>query len=382
MTDTEKILNLLEINESIPCIVTEDDGIIISGNNIFIEKFKLFERGHNFYSLFDKNTALLIKNSFIDAKIFLKIQRRDVQINIDSKLIDLKLIISPFKLDSRIYFFILLYDDDSNEEIMLYPSLDENGITIKYKNIISSLKASVPKTLIDKKNLQYSLDIEKEAIAIKDRVQFLFTNRSFREGYSLHNNSKNIVTIDDILPEILSAKFKIAENEIYNTSSQFVLEKKQELNLAPQLFERVILYPVFNSQGLIESTLIVGKIKYESNTLTENSELITKKEKLNIDLGEEMVISNSEHAQLIYDKNNFDILDANLSASEMYGYEIEELKRMNITKLFVPEDMQKLIMPPKENGKFIFKHLTKSGQIIEVNVVRENIVWNDKEAYC
>ncbi len=299
---------------------------------------------------------------------------------IDSKLIDLKLVISPFKLDSKIYFFILLYNDDS-EEIMLYPSLDENEISIKYKNIINSLKVSVPKTLIDKKNLQYSLDIEKESIALKDRVQFLFTNSSFREDFSLHSNTKNIITIDDILPEKLSSKIKIAENEVYNTLSLFVLEKKQELNIAPQTIERVILFPIFNNEGLIESTLMVGKLNFESNPKFEKSEDSTRKQKLNMDLGDEMVISNSEHAQLIYDKNNFDILDANLAASEMYGYETEELKRMNITKLFLPEDMQKLIMPPKENGKFIFRHLTKSGDVIEVNVVRKNIIWDDKEAY-
>ena len=382
MTDTEKILNLLEINEAIPSLVTEDDGVIISGNNIFIENFKLFERGHNFYSLFDKNTSLLIKNSFIDAKIFLKIQRRDVQIKIDSEIVDLKLIISPFKLDAKIYFFILLFNDDYNEEVLIYPSLDENGITIKYKNIINSVKGSIPKTLIEKKNLQYSLDVEKESIALKDRVQFLFTNNSFREGYSLRNNSKNIITVDDILPEKLSAKIKIAENELYNTFSQFVLEKKGYFNLTQQLFARVILFPIFNKEGLIEATIIVGKINLESNSLIDKSENNVEKQNLNNDLGEKKVINNSEDAQIIYDKNNFDILDANMPASEMYGYEIEELKRMNITKLFVPEDMQKLIMPPQENGKFIFNHLTKSGNVIEVNVERGTIVWNEKDAYC
>ena len=99
MTDTEKILNLLEVNEGIPTVVTEEDGSIISGNNIFSENFNSIKRGQNFYSLFDKNTALLIKNNFIDAKIFLKIQRRIVQINIDNSILNLNLIISPFKLD-------------------------------------------------------------------------------------------------------------------------------------------------------------------------------------------------------------------------------------------------------------------------------------------
>ena len=381
MTDTEKILNLLEINETIPSLVTEDDGVIISGNDIFVEKIKLFERGQNFYSLFDKNAALLIENSFIDAKIFLKIQRKDVQIQIDSKMIDLKLIISPFKLDTKIYFFILLYNDDFNEETILYPSLDENEISRKYKNIINSLKGSLPKTLIDKKNLQYYFDVEKESIALKDRVQFLFTNNSFRECYSLNNNYKNIITIDDILPEELSIKIRIAENEVYNTLSQFVLEIKENFNSTENLLKRVILFPILNDKGLVESTLLVGKINYQSNSPNEKLDYNVEKQNLNNDLDKEIVIGNSEYAQIIYDKNNFDILDANISASEMYGYEIEELKRMNITKLFVPEDMQKLIMPPKENGKFLFKHLTKSGNVIEVNVERESIVWNEKDAY-
>ena len=381
MTDTEKILNLLDVNEGIPSLVVEEDGNIISGNNIFNENFNLVKRGQNFYSLFDKNTALLIKNNFIDAKIFLKIQRRVVQLKLDDSVINLKLIISPFKLDTKIYFFILLFNNDYEEELLIYPTLDDNDICVRYKSIVSLLKGTLPKTLIEKKNLQYLLDIEKKSIGIKDKVQFLFTNSSFRDNYSIKDNYKNVVTIDDILPEKMNLKIRIAENEVYNTFSLLVIEKKETFSSSTQKFERVILFPILSKNGIVECTLLLGNINIDSSNLIEKPEQKNEKPTIDVDLSEEKVINHSDFAQIIYDKNNFDILDANISASELYGYDIEELKNMNITKLFLPEDMQKLIMPPKENGKFIFRHLTKDGNVIEVNVERENILWNEKEAY-
>lgn len=381
MTDTEKILNLLEVNEGIPTLVTEDDGSIISGNNIFNEKFDLVKSGQNFQSFFDKNTALLIKNYFIDAKIFLKIQRKEVQLLVDDLEINLKLVISPFKLDTRIYFFILLYNNDFKEELLLYPTLDDNDISVRYKSIVNLLKDSLPKTLIEKKNLQYLLDIEKKSIGIKDKVQFLFTNSSFRSSYSIKDNYKNVVTIDDILPEKINLKIRIAENEVYNTFSLFIIEKKELSNSSVQKYERVILFPILSRNGIVECTLLLGNIDLDNSNMVEKHKENDEVTNNDIELNKEKVINHSEVAQIIYDKNNFDILDANISASELYGYDVEELKNMNLTKLFLPEDMQKLIMPPKENGKFIFRHLTKDNSIIEVNVERENIIWNEQEAY-
>ncbi len=101
MTDTEKILSLIEMNDEIPALVTDGDRRIISGNNAWLTNFGQIEMGQSFNKLFDTNTSLLIKNSFIDANIFQKIQRREIQFLAGNKTQDFNLLLSPFSLDSK-----------------------------------------------------------------------------------------------------------------------------------------------------------------------------------------------------------------------------------------------------------------------------------------
>jgi len=381
MTETEKVLNVLEINENIPVLVIDEESIIISGNDSWLKLFNSIKSGHSFYNCFDKNTSLLIKNSLIDAKTFLKIQKRNIQLNVNDDLRDYKIIISPFKIDDKHFFYVLLTDNSFINELVIYPTIDDSSLFVKYEKIFAKVKESLSKTLDDKENMQFVLDSEKEAIAIKDKEQYLFTNNSFNQNFNVNIGSKNIITIDDINDSNLLSKIKIAESEVYSIKSPFVIEEIGYSESVIHQNNRILLFPISDQNKTINGVIIFGSIinsktgfDYEANTNTENKSEETKL------FSEEIDIQNSDEAIIIYDKNNYDILKTNFIASNLYGYEFDKFKEMNITELFPPEEMQKLLMYSDLNGDYIFRQLKSDGSVIEVNVNRENILWQNMEA--
>lgn len=376
MTDTEKILNLLEINENVPAIVTDNDRKIISSNHAWSNIFGQAEIGKNFNKLFDKNTGLLVKNSFIDAKAFEKIQKRNVVFSSGSTSGDYSLLISPFKIDSYVYMYILLIPETTTSDLFLYPTLDDNGISSNYTDLISNLNKSLPTSLIEKKNLQFSIDNISQPIAIKDKFQYLYTNVTFNKHYNIDGYEATHLSPERLYSEELLSTIKLAENEIFLTKCTFVVEKN---DLSIKQNDRIILLPLNKGNGIVESLMLVGNIN--KNTVVNNDKTI-EEETTEVHLeNEEPDILASDVAKIIYDKNNFDILNANSAAANLYGYNLDSLKRMNITKLFHPEDMQKLLLPANENDKFIFKHIKNDGSSIDVSISRENITYLDKEAY-
>ncbi len=379
MTDTEKILNLLEINENISALVIDEDSNIVSGNFSWSKLFHSHESGKNFYKYFDKNTSLLVKNSVLDAKTFSKIQERDINIEVDGVLQNFNLLISPFKLDKKLYYYILLIDKNPVDELIVFPTLDINSETIKYRKIIDMLKESLPNSLVEKKNFQYEIDIEKEPIAIKDNVQYIFTNKCFNNKYELSDTSNTILISENIFSKKLLTKIKLAENEIYNTKSAFIIEEKILKNNAFQLINRILLLPLLSKENSIESIIIIGSNASESDPQKQPKEFV-QTESSKTSTQDFSKIDNAAEAKIIYDRNNYDILDANFIAAKLYGYNLEEFKGMNITELFPPEEMQKLLMHSEERGSYILNQLKSDGNIISVNVQKENIIWKEKEA--
>lgn len=378
MTDTEKILDLLEINNNVPALVTEDDGDVVICNQAWNTKIGKQEIGKSFYKLFDKNTSLLVKNSFIDAKAFSKIQRRNVKLKVENKDISRNLLISPFKLDSKIYFYILLYDEKNGEKFIVYPSTDDSGINIKYRDIIGDLDKVFPTTINEKKNFQYLIDIEKEPMAVKDTHHFLFTNRSFDVYYKISDPQEKLSTTI-IFGEELGTKISFIEDELFVTNTLFVVEdvNYSESTLAPK--GRLLFYPI-NKSGKTERVLVIGEVEVIKHNVDRAGETIRlQKGKVNTESEVEQFNDNPEAPKIIYDKNNFDILDVVLQSSDFIGYSLEKLKNMNITELYHPEDMQKLILTEDDKNEFVTNLFASDGSTIEFHVQRKIINWQGSE---
>ena len=80
MTETKKIEKLLKLNDFASAIIVDKDAYVHEVNDFARKKFSSVKSGKSLYNLFDKNTALLVKNNLIDVKTFNKIQRRKVNV--------------------------------------------------------------------------------------------------------------------------------------------------------------------------------------------------------------------------------------------------------------------------------------------------------------
>ncbi len=86
---------------------------------------------------------------------------------------------------------------------------------------------------------------------------------------------------------------------------------------------------------------------------------------------------------LIYDKVTHRYLGSNLAVEKVYGYTPQEIKSLTPFDLHHPNDHRKLeksINIKNKNFPFHFIHITKSGKKLEVEVISDEIIYENRES--
>jgi PAS domain S-box-containing protein len=95
------------------------------------------------------------------------------------------------------------------------------------------------------------------------------------------------------------------------------------------------------------------------------------------------LFQNHSAIKLIIDPGNGNILEANQAASEFYGWQVDEMKQMNIyqintlSKEEINNELQKV--ENSRNNHFFFRHRTASGDIKDVEIFSSKISVNNKD---
>ncbi|MEE9431247.1 MAG: response regulator [Melioribacteraceae bacterium] len=385
MTETEKIKELLKLNNFASAIIVDEEAYIYKANDFAFNNLFSVEIGKSLYNLFDKNTSLLVKNNFIDVKTYKKIQRRKVSVLTTNATKKLQLIISPFSINDKKYFYVLIFDENAEDNLIAYPTIDDSDIRSKYRSIFEQVSQVFHHTLIEKKNFQFSLDVERVPITIRANNKYIFVNDSFTKFVLLQNDEileKNTTQIFE-LP--LAEKFNQVEETIYSTENLIVVESTEYLQNDIQQKNRTVFVPIFDDEKNISVVINFGGI----NPKRSEEKIIEAIDTGSKQTVEEKIITSKKNSfdekdnetKIIYDKNTFKILETNNSATELYGYSIDELLKMDITELCLPEDMQKLLAPISSSNESVeFTHIKNDESNIIVEVIQENIVWRNIEA--
>ena len=94
------------------------------------------------------------------------------------------------------------------------------------------------------------------------------------------------------------------------------------------------------------------------------------------------IFENHSAVKLLIDSDNGNIVDANIAASKFYQYSIDELKRMNISKINMlpPKKIEVAIEKAKTSQQnfFEFQHRKATGEICAVEVYGSNVEINGK----
>ena len=381
MTGTEKILNLLEMNANTPSLVVDEINNIIACNREWSEKFGSPEIGKGIFKLFDKSSGTLIKNALIDAKTFDKIQRKQITFETEESIIERNLIISPFRLSQKLYFYVLIYSDlPARGEVFVYPSSDDHNLRERFSNLFGKLSNELPQTLIERKNFQQLIDREIVPIAVSQKHRIIISNSAFRDSVNIENSEISNIRYKEIFEANLCDKIISAENESVLNKSIFILEKIDEKS-SQSTSKLFLLLPLINNGNEVFSfILFVGKNNIANNMEGKDRNL---PEKQLSDLKEQNNEGDlpSVDPQIIYDKNDFRILSVNDHAVELYGYSVDEFIDMNMTQLFPPEEMQKLLTLPDKDEKESIKQTFKDGSINDLTIKVSNVNWKNIDSY-
>ncbi len=97
-------------------------------------------------------------------------------------------------------------------------------------------------------------------------------------------------------------------------------------------------------------------------------------------------IKNNPQPIYIYEKESLRFLDANQAALNLYGYSVDEFLQMDITDLYISEDIQTLLESSQDifkDGEYSkpFKHRKKDGNYIYVRISRIDHKHEESEAF-
>ncbi|MBK7867114.1 MAG: PAS domain-containing sensor histidine kinase [Ignavibacteriales bacterium] len=98
----------------------------------------------------------------------------------------------------------------------------------------------------------------------------------------------------------------------------------------------------------------------------------------------EFIVSKNPDAVFIYDLETFKFLDVNAIALNLYGYSRQEFLQMDLTDLYLPDEIQTIADSAKhEEGKFLgpFNHRKKDGSLIQVEIYRISFNYEGSEAH-
>ena len=126
-----------------------------------------------------------------------------------------------------------------------------------------------------------------------------------------------------------------------------------------------------------------GKVNYYIIYRDISSLKNAKRNSTNYENRYKAIFNNENTVMLIIDPANGEIIDANPAAEEFYGYDKKELTSMKISDIntLTDNEVKKEMEYARTENKnyFIFKHQLKNGEIKEVEVYSQPIMFGEKE---
>ena len=100
----------------------------------------------------------------------------------------------------------------------------------------------------------------------------------------------------------------------------------------------------------------------------------------------EVLIQNNPEPIFIYDKENLHFIEVNQAALNLYGYRRDEFMQMDLTDLYIPEDIQTLLDSSSggiKEGIFTgpYRHKRKNGESVFVEISKTSFNFNNRDAH-
>lgn len=208
--------------------------------------------------------------------------------------------------------------------------------------------------------------ISRAGLVIK--VNRKFESISARSEQELVNSSIN---------KVFSSNFQSIFSNFIDSSELELVVEATELSINPDLAVVLRLGKIFDERNNVNAFLLI------INEVIENS--ANSLQRSNLGMIENLIRYNPD-AVLICDKENLKFLEVNDNALNLYGYRKEEFMQMDLTDLFLAEDIQLLLDSSSaslKEGFFYgpYKHKRKDGKVIFIEMSKFSVKYQDHEAH-
>lgn len=273
---------------------------------------------------------------------------------------------------------------------------DKLNLSSGLLDLIGDIESSYPFTYLTKTRLQASANSLTEMIWLKDpEGKYVLVNDKYASLFNLKTSQLEGRTEKQFVPPHVDLFYSSLEEYLKEVGSivkivtknvkGVVLAEPFEILEIPFLDLENKLVALLGIAKKYETESISGNIKSDNSLIFDDSNIFNLENVLKLkNKMYEFLVSKNPDAVFIYDLESFKFLDVNAAALSLYGYSRDEFLQMDLTDLYLFDDIQSIAGSAKnEEEKFDgpYKHRKKDGSLIQVEIFKVAFTYEGANAY-
>lgn len=270
------------------------------------------------------------------------------------------------------------------------------GIQDELSTFLGEIESSYPFTYLAKNKLQTKANQFSEMIWLKDSEgKYVLVNDKFSNHLNLKPGQMEGRAEKNFIPNFINDFYTALEKYLKESLSIAILTSDKVKGIAVDTPHEIIEIPLLDLDDNLVAIVGVARPSDEKKLLggkdSENNLIFTDDINFNLETilklknkMYEFIISKNPDAIFIYDLESFKFLDVNDAALSIYGYSRQEFLQMDLTDLYLPEEIQTIAESAKnEEGRFVgpFNHRKKDGSLIQVEICKIAFTYEGAEAH-
>jgi PAS domain S-box-containing protein len=321
----------------------------------------------------------------------------------NGKEIVVSYMVQTYKSGEELHYFIHLKDSvglkiSSLKIALTKKEITEFSLSDEFVNFLKDMESSYPFTYLAKSKVQSKMDGFSEMIWIKDNEsKFVLANDKFAKHLSLKPSQLEGRPEKNFVPHFVYEFYKSLDKYLKDSLSVASIFSDKVKGVNVSVIHEIIEIPLLDLENNLVAVVGIARpaetnipiFQKESN----NNIIFAEGNNFNLTLESilkqknkmyEFIISKNPDAVFVYDLESFNFLDVNDAALKLYGYSRQEFLNMDLTDLYLPDEIQTIAESAKnEEGTFVgpFNHRKKDGSLVQVEICKISFVYEEKDAH-
>jgi len=396
----EEVFDGITRSLATPCVVVDGSGRLVSFNQPAIDLFGIKESNNTFADLFLISEGVKVK-SFLSSpesivfgdpvNLFLR-NGKEISVSFTKTGID---------LEGGSYFCFHVKEAfiRDSERLKVRLSSRESadlGLSEGLAVLINEIESSYPFTYITKTRIQSSANNLDEMVWMKDNEgKYVFVNDKYSSFLNLKPGQMEGRSEKNFIPQFVHEFNHSLDKYLRDSNAVASMISRRVAGVPVDRPYQIVTIPLLDIDDNLVAVLGIARPHDEetvkSETVSENNLIFNDVNNFNLETVlklknkmYEFIVSKNPDAVFVYDLKSFRFLDVNDAALAIYGYNRNEFLQMDLTDLYLPDEIQTIADSAKnEEGKFVgpFNHRKKDGTLIQVEICKISFNYEGDEAH-